>query len=121
MNKNRKYQILVEGQTDALSLDCLSLLSNTFTNDKLKRILDYKGESEIIIVADRDEAGKKLVNQVINEKLPFSVSFPNWDFGIKDVEEAVKKYGRLYTLYNILQNKESDINKIKIKLGSWVR
>lgn len=121
LNKNRKYQLLVEGQTDALSLDCLSLLSNTFTSDKLKRLLDYKNDSEIIIVPDRDKPGKKLIEQVINEKLPFSVSFPTWGFGIKDAEDAVKKYGRLYTLYNIIQNKESDYNKIKIKMLGWVK
>ena len=121
MEKNRKYQILVEGQTDALAIDGISLLSNTFTSDKLKRLLDYKGDSEIIVVPDRDKAGMKLVNEVIENKLPFSVSFPTWDTGIKDVEDAVKKYGRLYTIYNIINNKETDYNKIKIKMGSWLR
>lgn len=119
--KKRKYQIIVEGQTDALSIDGIALLSNVFTPEKLKRLMDYKGDSEIILVPDRDNAGMKLVEQVLKENLPFSISFPNWEKGIKDVEEAVKKYGRLYTIYDIIRNKESDKNKIKIKKGGWIK
>ena len=117
--KSRKYQIIVEGQLDALSIDGISLLSNVFTDDKLKRLNDYKGDSEIIILPDRDTAGKKIVEQVLEYNLPFSISFPNWEKGIKDAFDAVKKYGRLYTIYDIINNKESDKTKIKIKAGSW--
>ena len=119
--KNRKYQIIVEGQTDALSINGIALLSNVFTPEKLKRLMDYKGDSEIIILPDRDAAGMKIVEQVINEKLPFSVSFPNWDRGIKDAEDAVKKYGRLYTIYTIINSKESDPMKIKMKEKAWLK
>ena len=119
--KNRKYQIIVEGQTDALSINGIALLSNVFTPEKLKRLMDYKGDSEIIILPDRDSAGMKIVEQVINEKLPFSVSFPNWDRGIKDAEDAVKKYGRLYTIYTIINSKESDPMKIKMKEKGWLK
>ena len=117
--KNRKYQIVVEGQLDALAIDGISILSNVFTDDKLKRLMDYKGDSEIIILPDRDNAGKKIVEQVLNEKLPFSISFPNWEKGIKDAFDAVKKYGRLYTIYDIINNKEEDKTKIKMRAGSW--
>ena len=116
---NRKYNIIVEGELDALAIKGTALLSNTFTQDKLKRVLDNKGDSEIIMLPDKDNAGKKMVEQVLKENLPFSVSFPNWDDGIKDAFDAVKKYGRLYTIYSIIKNKESDKMKIKMKLGSW--
>lgn len=119
--KNRKYQIIVEGQTDALSIDGVAILSNVFTPEKLKRLMDYKNGSEIIILPDRDNAGLKIVDQVINEKLPFSVSFPNWDSGIKDAEDAVKKYGRLYTIYTIINNRETDPMKIKMKEKAWIK
>ena len=121
LTKNRKYQIVVEGQTDALAIDGISLLSNVFTPEKLKRLLTYKGNSEIILVPDRDKPGLKMIQQLLDENLPFSVSFPNWERGIKDTEEAVKKYGRLYTIYDIIKHKESDKSKIKIKMGSWIR
>ena len=44
----------------------------------------------------------------------WSVSMPPWDEDIKDVADAVKRYGRLYTLATILHYKES--NEIKIQL-----
>lgn len=116
---NRKYNIIVEGELDALAIKGCALLSNAFTKDKLKQVLDAKGNSEIIILPDRDNAGKKIVEQVLNENLPFSVSFPNWGDGIKDAFDAVKKYGRLYTIYMIIKNKETDKMKIKMKLGKW--
>ena len=37
-----------------------------------------------------------MVQQLLEENLPFSVAFPNWERGIKDAEQAAKKYGRLY-------------------------
>ncbi len=121
LTKDRKYQIVVEGQTDALAINGIALLSNVFTPEKLKRLLEYKGNSEIILVPDRDKPGLKMIQQLLDENLPFSVSFPTWQKGIKDVEEAVKRYGRLYTIYDIIKNKESDKNKIKIKMGGWVK
>lgn len=121
LTKDRKYQIVVEGQTDALAINGLALLSNVFTPEKLKRLLEYKGNSEIILVPDRDKPGLKMIQQLLDENLPFSVSFPSWQKGIKDVEEAVKRYGRLYTIYDIIKNKESDKNKIKIKMGGWIK
>ena len=119
MQEDRKYNILTEGELDALAIKGSALLSNAFTKDKLKRVLEAKGNSEIIILPDRDNAGKKIVEQVITENLPFSVSFPNWGDGVKDAFDAVKKYGRLYTIYMIIKNKETDKMKIKMKLGKW--
>lgn len=119
MQSNRKYNIIVEGELDALAIKGSALLSNTFTADKLKRVLEAKGNSEIILLPDKDNAGKKMVEQLLTENLPFSVSFPNWGDGVKDAFDAVKKYGRLYTIYMIIKNKETDKMKIKMKLGKW--
>lgn len=116
---DRKYEILVEGQTCALSINGVAYLSSTLTPDRLKRILPFAEHKELIICPDRDKAGMKIIDQIINEDLPFSVSFPNWEKGIKDPEEAVKKYGRLYTIYSILTSKESDKKLIKMKAMKW--
>jgi len=42
------------------------------------------------------------------------VSLPPWEDDIKDVADAVKRYGRVYTLTTILHYLET--NKIKIQL-----
>ena len=119
LNEPREYEIVVEGQIDALSLNCISILSNVFTEDKLKRLLPMVKDKKVIILPDRDKAGIKLVDQVLNENLPFGVSFPDWDTGIKDAEDAVKKYGRLYTLYKVIQSVEFDKLKIEVKKTGW--
>lgn len=60
-----------------------------------------------------------MVKQLLENDLPFSVAFPNWIKGIKDAEDAVKKYGRLYTIYSILTSKESNKDLIKMKSMKW--
>ena len=42
------------------------------------------------------------------------MSLPPWDDDIKDVADAVKRYGKIYTLTTILHYHED--NKIKIEL-----
>ena len=115
----REYEIITEGQLDALAINGISILSNEFTQDRLKRILPYVDNKEIILMPDRDKAGRKMVDQLLEEELPFSVAFPNWERGIKDCFDAVKKYGRLYTIYSIITSKESDKDLIKIKAMKW--
>lgn len=117
--KDRKYEIVCEGQTDALAINGVSILSNIFTPDRLKRILPFTKDKEIILLPDRDNSGKKMVKQLLENDLPFSVAFPNWIKGIKDAEDAVKKYGRLYTIYSILTSKESNKDLIKMKSMKW--
>jgi hypothetical protein len=49
----------------------------------------------------------------------WSASLPPWEDGVKDVADAVKKYGRLYTLTTILHYRvsgEIKINLLKKKL-----
>lgn len=117
--KDRKYEILVEGQLDALAINGVAYLSSTLTPDRLKRIQSFANDKELIICPDRDNAGKKIVQQVLDENLPFSIAFPNWIKGIKDCEEAVQKYGRLYTIYSIIASKESNKDLIKMKSMKW--
>jgi hypothetical protein len=45
----------------------------------------------------------------------FYVSIPNWDDGIKDVNDAVIKYGKLPTLLSILQSATNSKIKLEIK------
>lgn len=117
--KERKYNILCEGDLDALAIDGIGILSSEFTPERLKRILTYNNGQELIVCPDRDLAGAKLVKQILDEDLPFAVSFPTWSRGIKDVEEATRKYGRLYTIYNILEMKQTDKQKIKFEALKW--
>jgi hypothetical protein len=44
---------------------------------------------------------------------------PEWSQDIKDVSEAVNKYGRLYTLYSIVNGAEESALKIKLRQKKW--
>jgi hypothetical protein len=44
----------------------------------------------------------------------WTVSMPDWGENVKDAADAVKKFGRVYTLFTILHYKET--NEIKKQL-----
>jgi hypothetical protein len=54
----------------------------------------------------------KLVDRAL--ELGWAVSMPNWPEGVKDVNDAVKEYGKLASLIHIMQARET--SKIKIEL-----
>ena len=104
------YVLVMEGVFDALSINGLAVL-HAEINDAQVRLIRSLGQ-EVIVVPDQDAAGMKLVDRAV--ELGWSVSMPNWGDDVKDVNDAVIKYGRLATLITILANKES--SKIKIEL-----
>jgi hypothetical protein len=54
----------------------------------------------------------RLVDRAV--ELEWSVSMPDWPKDVKDVNDAVIRFGRLATLITILEARES--SKIKIEL-----
>ena len=109
---NRNLMIVCEGPIDAMLIKAVSLLGSEISSQQ-KLLLD-SCKKEIVIIPDRDLAGKKLVDQAIENN--WSVSFPEWDNNINDVGEAVDKYGRALTLYSVLTTRQD--NHLKIKLGA---
>jgi len=105
-----QHAIVVEGVFDALSISGLAML-HAEINDTQVRLLRSLGR-EITVVPDQDEAGMKLVDRAI--ELGWAVSMPAWPTDIKDVNDAVKKFGRLVTLIHLVQARET--SKIKIEL-----
>ena len=105
-----QYVIVCEGVFDALSINGLAVL-HAEINDAQVRLIRSLGR-EVIVVPDHDEAGMKLVDRAV--ELGWSVSMPEWPADIKDVNDAVIRWGRLGTLLTIMQAKET--SKIKIEL-----
>ena len=102
--------IVVEGLFDALSINGLAMLHNDI-NPPQAQLIKSLGK-DITVVPDQDPAGMALVDRAI--ELGWAVSMPEWPEGIKDVNDAVIRYGRLGTLLIILANRET--SKIKIEL-----
>ena len=107
---NWKYAIVVEGVFDALGINGLAVL-HAEINDAQVKLIRSLGR-EVMVVPDQDEAGMKLVDRAV--ELGWAVSIPEWPAGVKDVNDAVIKLGRLATLLTIIQSKET--SKIKIEL-----
>jgi DNA primase len=102
--------ILTEGIFDALSIDGVAVMHNDINNEQAQLLSSLN--KQIILVPDRDESGLKMCERAL--ELGYSVSLPNWEPGIKDVNDAVVKYGKLPTLLSILQN--ATMSKIKIEI-----
>ena len=102
--------ILVEGVFDALSINACALMHNTISDDQVS-ILSHLNR-RIIVVPDQDKAGLEICDRALS--LGYNVSLPNWSSDIKDVNDAVVKYGKLPTLLSILQS--ATMSKIKIEM-----
>jgi len=107
---NWQYAIVVEGIFDALSIDGLAVMHNT-VSDLQARLIRNLGR-EVIVVPDQDNAGLELIDRAV--ELGWSVSIPEWPEHVKDVNDAVKHYGKLSALLTIMQARET--SKIKIEL-----
>jgi hypothetical protein len=105
-----KFVIVCEGPFDAMSIDGVAVLNNE-CNETQADIIESLGK-EVIVVADKDKAGAKMINNAL--EYGWSVSYPVWLETCKDVNEAVVKYGKLFVLKTILDSKHS--SKLKIEL-----
>lgn len=112
---DRKFIIAVEGPIDAICIDGVALTSAEIGEGQ--RALLNKTQKQIIVLPDRDQAGIKLAEQAL--EFGWGVSFPEWADGIKDVNDAVKKYGRLYTLWSIVSSAETTPLKIQLRMKKW--
>ena len=115
---NRQFVIVVEGQFDAIAIDGVAIMTNEPNEIQIARINGLR--RQVICVPDRDRAGSKLLNAAIENN--WSVSSPPWENEVKDTADAVKKYGRLYTLTTILHYQiqgEIKINLLKKQLENF--
>lgn len=118
--KDSKFVIVVEGAFDAMAVDGVAILGNECSEQQAD-IIDGLGR-EVIVVPDFDISinkydkkvwpGERLIDQAI--EYGWSVSFPVWSETCKDVGEAVERYGKLFVLKTILDNKQH--SRLKIEL-----
>jgi hypothetical protein len=113
---SRKFVIVVEGIFDAIVLDGVAILGSEIAH-KQKLQLDSLNR-EVIVVPDRDKAGTKLIDQAIEYN--WSVSLPPWHNDVKDVNNAVLRYGKVLTMQAILKHKHTNKTKIKLHEKLWL-
>lgn len=106
-----QHAIVVEGVFDALSISGLAVL-HAEISDSQARLIRGLGR-EVTVVPDQDTAGMKLVDRAM--ELNWAVSMPEWPDGIKDVNDAVRHQGRLATLIQIMQSRNTSRIKIEMR------
>lgn len=122
-NDTIKDVLVLEGPIDAMLVGGVAVCHYSLRENHIDWLLQCK--KRIVIVPDRDKDGQTMVQQAINAG--FSVAFPEWgeieENGvkrpIKDVEEAVRKYGRLYTRYLIDKSIYTDTVDIRVHAARW--
>jgi len=114
---NRNYVIVCEGQLDAISIGAVSVNGSEIS--EAQKLLINQLQRDVIVVPDRDTAGIKLINAAINYN--WYVSFPPWDDDIKDINDSIRRYGKLKTLIMIIESIHTSEVKIRLKEKEWAR
>ena len=109
--------VVTEGIFDALSIGGLALMHNTVSDAQAR--LNRNLGREITVVPDQDLAGMELVDRAV--ELGWAVSMPVWPEGVKDVNDAVKLFGRLGALLTIFDARETSRIKIELKRKQLVK
>jgi len=102
--------VVTEGIFDALSIAGLAVMHDTISSQQAQLLKQLK--RKIIVVPDQDKAGLSIIDAAIEHR--FAVSIPEWPDDVKDVNDAVVKYGVASTLLQIHKNAET--SKIKIEM-----
>lgn len=118
--KERKFIIVVEGVIDALAIDGVSTCGARLS-DKQAAWIDSMGKT-VIMVPDHDKSGDRTIDMALKRgwhvSMPLVTSgsaFNWWHPDIKDVADAVRRYGRLYTLTSIIKSATADQTAINVK------
>ena len=112
-----QHVLIMEGVFDALSIGGLAVL-HAEISDAQVRLIRSLGR-DITVVPDQDAAGMRLVDRAL--ELGWAVSMPEWPEGCKDVNDVVKKMGRLATLITIMQARETSRIKIELRRRQIVK
>ena len=107
---NAKFVVVTEVVLDAMSIGGVGILSNNASETQAE-IIDTLAR-EVILVPDRDSAGQRLIDDAL--EYGWSVSFPEWGSDVKDINDAVVRYGKLFTLKSIIDAKQTMSLKINL-------
>jgi DNA primase len=108
--EGQKYVFVCEGPLDALAIGGMALLTNEVA-DQQSRIINSLG-SEVIVIPDQDEAGLVLFDRAA--ELGWAVAMPTWDHDVKDVAEAVQRYGKLFVVVDAIKTAQRGAIKINM-------
>jgi len=106
-----QHVLVMEGVFDALCVGGLAVLHAEINDAQVRLIRSL--EREVTVVPDHDEAGMKLVDRAL--ELCWAVSMPNWPADVKDVNDAVRRYGKAATMLSIFESRNT--SRIRIEMA----
>lgn len=110
--KDARFVLVVEGPFDAIVVNGVAILGSEVSEIQAE-LIERLGR-EVIVIPDKGVAGQKLIDAA--QKYGWSVSFPEWmSDQVKDVNDAVTEYGKIFTMKQILEHKETTHLKIELK------
>lgn len=107
---DREFVLVLEGQFDAIAVDGVAIMTNEPNETQCARINALN--KTVIAVPDHDAPGAVMIDAALENG--WLVSVPPWTERIKDAADAVKAFGRCYTLSSIIHYVEH--NPLKIRL-----
>lgn len=110
-NDNWSSCILVEGQFDAISIGGCAYMGSNISDEQAQLI--NRLNRTIIVVPDQDKSGLQICDRAL--ELGYKVSIPEWHSDVKDVNDAVRRYGKIPTLLSIFQSVTT--SKIKVEMA----
>ena len=111
-----RFVIVTEGLLDAMCIGGVGIMNNRCSETQAQLIDNLA--REVILVPDKDKAGQRLIDDAL--EYGWAVSFPDWESDIKDVNDAVVRYGKLFTLKSIIDAKQTmslKINLLRKRIG----
>lgn len=91
---------VTEGFFDAHLINGVALMENKLTSAQVEIL--KKSPRPKVVVPDRKGDSKRLAEDFL--EAGFGVAIPDWSMDVKDVNEAVIKYGRLYVAQSLIDS-----------------
>jgi hypothetical protein len=109
-SEDQRYTFVCEGPFDALSISGVALLTNDIAEQQARIITSLS--NEVIVIPDQDRAGLALFDRA--SELNWAVAMPTWDSDVKDVAEAVQRYGKLFVVVDAIKTAQRGTIKINM-------
>lgn len=110
------FIIVVEGVFCAVSINGVAVMHGEIS--ELQMSLLRRQGKEVIVVPDQDKAGLVLAEQAVDAG--FSISIPNWPDNVKDVNDAVKEFGKLGALLSIIATKATSKVRARVMINNFI-
>lgn len=105
--------IVVEGVMNAIAINGVAIRNATLTK-KQEALLEVSGQ-DVIMLPDQDVTGMSFID--VAEKRGWRVSVPDWDVGVKDVVDATRRYGMLYTIRSVVSGATKNYLKARTTIN----